>query len=57
MEFSLNDIQELSIHDNKIKVKYKDGTTNTILNDKEGEVKFTRDLQTDIDAPIVDHCI
>lgn len=57
MEFSLNDIQELSIQDNKIKVKYKDGTTNTILNDKGGEVKFTRDLKTNIDAPIVDHCI
>lgn len=57
MEFSLNDIQELSIHDDKIKVKYKDGTTNTILNHKGVDVKFTRDLKTNIDAPIVDHCI
>ena len=57
MEFSLNDIQSLSIRDDKITVKYKDGTTNTILNHKGGEVKFTRDLKTDIDSPIVDHCI
>ena len=57
MEFSLNDIQELSIHDDKIRVKYKDGTTNTILNHKGGEVKFICDLKTNIDSPIVDHCI
>jgi hypothetical protein len=57
MEFSLNDIQSLSIHDDKITVKYKDGTTNTILNHKENEVKFICDLKTNIDAPIVDHCI
>lgn len=57
MEFSLNDIQSLSIHDDKITVKYKDGTTNTILNHKGNEVKFTRDLKTNIDSPIVDHCI
>lgn len=57
MEFSLNDIQSLSIHDDKITVKYKDGTTNTILNHKGGEVKFICDLKTNIDAPIVDHCI
>jgi hypothetical protein len=55
MEYSLDNIQEISISKDRIVLKYQDGTTNSMLV-TEG-VKFVRGFVSDIDSPIIDHCI
>jgi hypothetical protein len=53
--YSLDNVQEISFTKERIVLKYQDGTTNTLLVN-EG-VKFVKGFVSDIDSPIIDHCI
>lgn len=48
MEFVLDNIQEITIGDGDVFVRYKDGSTHLI--EMEG-------FRSELDAPILDHCI
>ena len=53
--YSLDNVQEISFSKELIVLKYQDGTSSSMLVN-EG-VKFVRGFVSDIDSPIVDHCI
>jgi hypothetical protein len=53
--YSLDNVQEISFFKERIVLKYQDGTSNSMLVN-EG-VKFVRGFVSDIDSPIIDHCI
>ena len=55
IEHSLDNIQEIIFSKERIVLKYQDGTSSSMLVN-EG-VKFVRGFVSDIDSPIVDHCI
>ena len=53
MKISLDNIVEIYVIDNKVKIKYQDGTKLTI----KGDVKIIKGLLNIKDSPIVDHCV
>ena len=57
MEFVLDNIQEITIGDGDVFVKYKDGSTHLIEMKGVVPIKFIRGLCSELDAPILDHCI
>jgi hypothetical protein len=56
MEYSLNNIKQI-VFESDIRVYYTDGTSIIINIDSKEPIKFTKDYVSDIDAPIIDHCI
>lgn len=57
MEFVLDNIQEITIGDGDVFVKYKDGSTHLIETGDNLPIKFIRGFRSCYDAPILDHCI
>jgi hypothetical protein len=57
MEFVLDNISEITINVGSIFVKYKDGATHLIETGGMLPIKFIRGYRSELDAPIVDHCI
>ena len=57
MEFVLDNIQEITIGDGDVFVRYKDGSTHLIEMEGIRPIKFIRGFRTELDAPILDHCI
>lgn len=57
MEYPLDNVDQISYNGGVIRVKYVDGTISIIETSSMGEVIFTKGYRSDIDAPIVDHCI
>lgn len=53
MKISLDNIVEIYVINNKVKIKYKDGTKLTI----KGDVKIIKGLLNVNNSPIVDHCV
>lgn len=53
--YSLDNVQQISFTKDRIVLKYQDGTTNTLLVN-EG-VEFVRGYVSDMDSPLIDHCI
>jgi hypothetical protein len=56
MEYSLDNVKQI-VFDVYIRVYYTDGTSSIINPNFMGPIKFTKDFVSNIDAPIVDHCI
>lgn len=57
MEFVLDNISEITINVDSIFVKYRDNTTHLIETGGMLPIKFIRGYRSDLDAPILDHCI
>jgi len=57
MEFVLDNISEITINVGSIFVKYKDGATHLIETGGMLPIKFIRGYRSELNAPIVDHCI
>jgi hypothetical protein len=56
MEYSLDNVKQI-VFDSDIRVYYVDGTTSVINPNSMGPIKFTKGFVSNIDAPIIDHCI
>lgn len=57
MELVLDNVMEVTVDVGEIFVKYKDGSTHYIETDGVLPVKFIRGYRSELDAPILDHCI
>lgn len=57
MKFVLDNISEITINVDNIFVKYRDNTTHLIETGGMLPIKFIRGYRSDLDAPILDHCI
>jgi hypothetical protein len=57
MEYSLDNIKQIVFDSDVIRVYYTDGTTSVINSNFIGPIKFTKGFVSNIDAPIIDHCI
>ena len=57
MEFVLDNISEITINVDSIFVKYRDNTTHLIETEGMLPIKFIRGFCSELDAPILDHCI
>jgi hypothetical protein len=57
MEYSLDNVKQIVFDTDVICVYYTDGTTSVINPNFMGPIKFTKGFVSELDAPILDHCI
>jgi len=57
MEYSLDNVKQIVFDTDSIRVNYLDGTTSIMNPNFISPIKFTKGYVSNLDAPIIDHCI
>ena len=57
MEYSLDNVKQIVFDGDTIRVYYLDGSHSIINPTFMGTIKFTKGYVSNLDAPILDHCI